>query len=706
MNFGERAAESAGPPADPNERYKQAVGHQQAGRWREAEAGYRQVIALAPGHWAAHGNLGVVLSAQGQIEAAVASLRRAIELNADYALAYNNLGVALRRLGRQSEAVDSFRNAVRLQPEWPEGLANLGGTLAALGRNDEAELICRRAIALKPEHGPAHINLAMALRGRGRLGEGIEACRRGVELAPSNPEGHNNLGGLLQGMGRLGEAVAAYRQALLLAPRYAVAHNNLGAALQAQGHFTEAIASYRQAIAGKPDYAEAYNNLGVAQTQSGETAAAIASCRRAIQLRPDFADAHSNMLYAMQYDPAANSASLLEAHRGYDRQFGVPAALCGAAHTNDRAVDRRLRVGYVSPDLGQHPAGYLTLPVFAAHDHAQFDVFVYSDRLNEDDLTRRLRALVSTWRETAGLNHAALADCIRADAIDILVDLSGHMGSNRLPMFARRPAPAQASWAGYVGTTGLSAIDYLIADAHVIPVGSEAGHAERIVRLPDGYLCFAPPDFDVPSGPPPAPTRGHITFGCLNNLAKLNRDVAALWARVLARVPAARLVLKTSALGDAAIRERCRAMFTQAGVAPERLELLGSSPRPQALAYYNEIDIALDPFPYTGSTTTFESLWMGVPVITLVGERFAARQSYTHLLNAGYGEFAAMTEDDYVDRAATLAGDLPRLAALRRDMRARVIASPLCDGARFTRGLVAAYRAMWADYCAAQPPAA
>jgi len=706
-----------------------AVQHHQAGRLQAAEQIYRQILAVEPNQpdawhllgvvsaqlgkheagvecirrglalrpdWAAaHNNLGNALRAQGRLDEAVASYRRALELKPDDSGAHNNLGVALRDQGKLDEAVACYRRALELQPDYAEAYGNLGNALEEQGKRDEALAYYRRMATLKAENAEAHNNRGNTLRDLGKLDEAVACYRRALELRPDHAEVNNNLGFALWTQGKRDDGIACWRRAVELKPDFAEAHNNLGVALQDLGKLDEAVACYRRALALKPNYAEAHSNLGNGLKDQGKPDEAVASYRRALALKPDYAVAYNNLLCALQYCAGVTPATLAEAHAEYDRRFAAPLRSAIPSHEDRRDRHGRFRLGFVSPDLGRHPVGYFLVRVLENLGQDQHETICYSDRSVKDDLTRRLQSAATRWCDTIGMSDQRLAEQIGADRVDVLFDLAGHTAGNRLLVFARRPAPIQITWIGYEGTTGLAAMDYLLADRHVAPEGSQPYYREQVLRMPDGFLCYEPPAAAPPVGPLPALENGHVTFGSFSNLAKITPEVVAVWADILRRAPAGRLVLKSGALGAETVKHRYLDLFANHGVEPQRLELLAASSYPEYLATYHQVDIVLDPFPFTGSTTTCESLWMGVPVVTCPGETFASRHSLSHLSNVGLTETIARDLDEYVELAVALAGDLLRLAALRAGLRERTAASPLCDGKRFATNLTTILRDIW-----------
>ena len=666
----------------------------QAGKPAEAAACYRRALDLKPNFAEGQVNLGIALQEQGQFDAAAACHRRALELKPDYADALGNLGVVLMEQGKLDEAAACWRRALELKPGYAQAHNNLGVVLKEQGRFAAAAACYRRALELEPGYAQAHNNLGVALKEQGKLDEAVACCRRALELNPRYAHAHNNLGVALKEQGNLDEAVACCRRALELEPDFVAAHNNLGNALKELGRLDEALACYRHALELNPDYAEAWNNLGNVLKDQAKLDEAVAAYRRALELDPRYTQAHSNLLFALQYCPEAAPAALFQAHAEYDRRHAAPLKAV-AKHETASGRRQRSRLGFVSADLGRHPVGYFLVRVLECLGPAGQETICYSDRVLKDDLTHRLQAAATLWRDAIGWSDEQLAEQIRADRIDVLFDLAGHTAHNRLLVFARRPAPLQVTWAGYVGTTGLQTIDYLLADRYEVPPGAERYYQERLLRMPDGYVCYDPPDYAPAVGPLPALNDGSVTFGCFNNPAKVTAQAVEVWSRILHRLPGARLVLKFKCWDDRGLARRFTEMFAAHAIDPGRLEFLGYSPHAQLLAEYNRIDLALDPFPYSGGLTTCEALWMGVPVVTCPGETFAGRHSLSHLSNVGLTETIAQDLDDYVERAVSLAGDLPRLAALRTGLRPRMAASPLCDGQRFVANLVSVLLKAW-----------
>lgn len=509
----------------------------------------------------------------------------------------------------------------------------------------------------------------------------------------ADPQFKFQLGNLLFAQGEMAEAVELFSQVLAIRPDFAAAHNNLGNALSKLGHTPAAAAHYQQAVALAPTMAEAHNNLGCALFLLGQLGLAIAHYKEAISLDPAAPDAYTNLVLTLHYVPGVSNALIAETTLRWAQAISRP--LPQPSWRSASPSERPLRVGYVSGDFRSHPVAYFIEGILAAHDRTAVEVYCYGNSTVTDATTRRIAGIADHWRDISGLSNRDAAHRIATDAIDILIDLSGHTAGNRLTVFARKPAPIQCTWLGYVGTTGLAEIDYIIADRFVIPPGDDAHYSERPYRLPHSYLCFTPPDESVDVGTLPVLDSGSLTFGCFNNLLKVNGAVVDLWSSLLAAVPGSRLYLKTAQLDDAAVRQGFANEFAARGIGADRLRLEASSPRRELLAAYNDVDIALDPFPFGGGTTTLEALWMGVPVVTLRGDRFVGRVGESVLTTLGLGELVTAGAAEYLSTAVDLAGNVTRLAALRAGLRHRLVASPLCDAKAFARDLETAYRTMW-----------
>jgi predicted O-linked N-acetylglucosamine transferase (SPINDLY family) len=716
-----------------------ALRHHQAGRMAEAERNCRQVLAQQPNHAdalnllgvlaaqanrldaavelirraiqlkpdgaLAHNNLANVLTGMCQLDEAVASYRRAIQLEPGYALAHHNLANALTRMGRLDEAIASSRQAIQFKPDYAEAHYNLGIALEGNAQLDEAVASYRRAIQLKPDYAEAHNNLSIALRKMGQLDQAVASCRQAVRFKPDLVEAHNNLGIALKAEGQLDEAIASFRQAIRYKPDLAEAHNNLGATLRDTEQLDEAVASCRQAIRIRPDYAEAHNNLAIALAEMGQLDQAIASYRQAIRLKPDYPAAHSNLVAALLYHPGYDAAMIFEEHRRWNQRHAEPLRKFIRPHANDRDPGRRLRIGYVSADFRLHSVSWFLLPLFRQHDHAAFEIFCYCDVSRCDAMTDRLRACADVWKNVVGCGDDRLADMVRQDKIDILVDLSGHTGGNRLPVFGRGPAPVQVSYLGYPATTGLSEMNYRLTDFLADPPGTtESLHAEKLWRLPVCNWCYGQPDDAPPVGPLPAEAGGPIRFGTFNNFAKASPAIMDLWAAILIATPSSRLIVKSRGLAEPSLQRQTIQFFASRGVQAQRLDFRGHQRDfISHLEAYNQMDIALDTFPYHGTTTTCEALWMGVPVVTLAGSAHVSRVGVSLLSSVGLPELIAQKPDQYVRIATDLARDLPRLAQLRGALRERMRASGLMDAPGFARDIEAAYRQMWRNWCAAEP---
>jgi predicted O-linked N-acetylglucosamine transferase (SPINDLY family) len=678
-----------------------------AHRLDDAVVVYRRAVELKPDYAEAHNNLGNALRETGDAAAALTSCARAIELRAGYAEAYNNLANALKDLGHLDGALIAYGKAIDANPAFAEAHLNLGVALQAKGHADAALECLRESVKLAPQLAAAHEKLASALMHRGDIAGGIESYRRVTELTPESAQAHNTLGNALNGAARVPDAVPCYERAIALEPDFADAHHNLANALKRLGAPERALAYARRAIELRADTPSFHNNLGTILADLGQPDAALAAYRDALALNPDFGESHTCVLFGQSYVPNWSAQTHLADARYFGERMSAratpytrwPALSDSRAPTLASRRSRPLRVGFVSADLRKHPVGYFFESVLAQLDRARIEPIAYSNALHSDELTARIKPRFALWRHVAEMDDAALAQRIHDDRIDVLVDLSGHTGRNRLPMFAWRPAPLQVSWLGYFATTGLAQIDYVLADPHVVPPGEEAQYTERIWRLPDSYLCFTLPTQPIAVAPLPALANGGFTFGCLNNHKKLNDDVIAVWSRILHGAPHSRLLLKNHQLGEPSIARETLARFAAHGIDEARLLLEGPSSREQYFSTYDRVDLALDPFPYPGGTTSVEALWMGVPVLTRRGDRFLSHLGEMVLKTVGLAHWIATDTEDYIARAVAAASDLSTLSALRAELRERVERSPLADAPRFAEHWMTAIEDMWQTKC-------
>jgi protein O-GlcNAc transferase len=609
-------------------------------------------------------------------------------------------GLEHHQAGRLAEAEACYQRLLVLQPNNAEVYTNLGAVLNGQGKLDEAIAAFRQAILIKPDLAVAHSNLANAFRKQRKLEDAVAAYRQAIRIAPDFAVAHCNLGNALMDQGKLDEAITAYRQAITIQPDYAMAHRNLGIALMDQGKLEDAAVAFRQAILIKPDLAVAHCNLGNALMSQGTLDDAVAAYRQAISINPDDADAFSNLLLFLNYDSKSTPDRVFAEHRVWDERFGQRVSR-PTGYPNDRNLGRRLKIGYVSPDFCEHSVAYFLEPLLKERNRQAVEVFCYAEVKRPDTITQDLQRLADHWLVTVSLSDDELAARIRAERIDILVDLAGHTANNRLRLFARKPAPVQVTWLGYPNTTGMEAIDYRLVDAVTDPVGeADAWASETLVRLEHGFLCYRA----LKHAPEPTAlaslNTGTVTFGSFNNPAKISSATFDAWATLLSGLPQARLLLKGKPFADAVTRSLFLARFEERGVRAERVELMAMLPSTAAhLALYRRLDIALDPFPYNGTTTTCEALWMGVPVVILRGDRHAGRVGASLLTQLGLMDLIANSVDEYVEIALALANNPSRLDDLRRTLRSRMAASPLCNGRAFARKIEAAFRKMWQHWC-------
>jgi len=676
--------------------FETAVEFHRSGQVDRAEPLYRRVIEQAPQHGDALFLLSVLLQNSNRLQEACTLLERAVHVAPNNVSFLSNLGGVYARLGRSREALGVLFMTIARKPDFTQAVVTLALTFEGLGELTAAAECYQRALELEPSLSQAAERLQSVKAKQSALGAAVPIARD-PESAEDPAELFTALGVTLRDAGALDHAASWFRAALELNPQSAYLHTALGAIHSDASRFDEAVVEFRRALELDQTFDPARGYLDTALDEAGRHIEIEAVNRDAIALRPDDPLPQSVLLFNMQFWPHVSASDILSEARAWNARHARPLTAQALPHRNERSPERRLRIGYVSPDFKSHVLSLFTIPLFENHDHQQFEIFCYSSVDQPSAETARIRARADVWREVAALDDAALADVIRRDQIDILVDITMHMIGRRLLAFARRPAPIQITWLAYPGTTGLEAIDYRLSDPFLDPPdqGTEA-YTEETLRLTNSFWCYDP----LTTGPEvsalPALAKGHITFGCLNHFRKVNDGVLRLWARVLSAVPESRLTLLAP---EANVRDRIRSLFEAAGVKPDRIEFVGRCSRLDYLNRYREIDICLDTFPYNGHTTSLDALWMGVPTVTLAGETVVGRAGACQAMNLGLPELVATTHDEYVQAATSLANDLQHLSALRQTLRARLQQSPLMDAPRFARNLESLYRDVWRRFC-------
>lgn len=601
----------------------------------------------------------------------------------------------LHQAGRPAQAEPLYRQVLAKDPRDSDCLHLLGVIALESGRAAEAATLVQQAIAINPAVSSYHCSQGNVQRVQGQPSPAVTSYRRALHLKPGYPEALNGLGNALADLGRDDEAVAAYRQALAARPDYAEAASNLGVVFVEQGRPDLALGFLRRALDLHPGLVEAHNNFGAALRDLGQPEAAAQHFVQARALRPDFLLAYSNHLQTLNEFQLGTPAE----RRVLAEQFGAQAAAqvqTPFTQWPDRAAGGPLRVGLVSGDLLAHPVGHAVEALLGAVNPDRIAFHVFSSNPGEDELTRRIRPLCASWRQIHAAPDAVVANLIHSSGVDILLDLSGHAPRTRLPVFAWRPAPVQASWMGHFGATGLAAMDYIIADPHVAPASEACHFTETVWTLPEIFCCFGVPAITAPLTTLPALAAGVVTFGAFHEMKRMTGPVMALWARALQAVPGSRLVLAAPQMRDPVLQEALRKGFAAHGIAADRLTIEGGMASEDRLRRYAAIDIALDIFPAPDGAANVEALWMGVPVLTKRGSHFLSHIGEAIAQNAGLPDWIAADDEDYVTKAVAFAADIDHLAHLRGRLRAQLRASPLCDAPRFARHFEAAMAAMWA----------
>ena len=701
----------------------QAIKHHAESRLKEAEACYRQIIAERADHadawnglailewqqghldealkhamtaarhgpnvWRYHQTRGLIASAMDNPSAAASAFGQASALAPDSQEAWSGLAQALQSLQRLEDALAAYRRAQSLGPLSAAIANNFGVALTVARRSDEAAAVLRQGLALAPGSAELWYNLGNALSAQGASAEALAAFRESLKIDPKNVQALLNLGNVLRARRELNAAIECYAQALAIDARNHDGYNNLGTALWTAGRPDEALVALRRAIELRHDSSAAHNNLGNVLKDTGRMSEAIAAFRRALELAPQDPQPHSNLLYSLYFHPDYDEAAILREAQHWARAHAPPATPA-VPRARARPSPRKLHIGYVSADFRDHCQSLFTLPLLEHHDHHAFKIHCYAQLAAPDATSRRIEGLADVWRPTQGASDAAVEAMVRADEIDILVDLTMHMSSGRPLLFARKPAPVQVAWLAYPGTTGQTAIDFRVTDPWLDPLDfDDRRYVERSIRLPSTFWCYDAGAETPAVNALPALAAGYVTFGCLNNFCKVSDLSLRLWGRVMAATANSRLIL-LAAPGEH--RSRVIDTLRGFGIAAQRIEFVPYQPRRVYLETYRRIDLCLDTLPYNGHTTSLDAYWMGVPVVTRVGQTVVGRAGWSQLNNLKLPQLAAFDDEQFVDKAVQLSHDLAALCALRGSLRERMLASPLMDPAAFAAAMESIYR--------------
>jgi protein O-GlcNAc transferase len=680
----------------------QAIALYQAGQRDDARTVAESLLASQP-TLADALNLSCVIAQDDHRWAdAEAYIRRALEVSPDTAIYLNSLGNVLLAQGRSDDAITTLVQAVQAAPDEPDIIFNLGNAYREAGRFLDAAQTYEKVIQQRPQHIGAYNNLALVLRASGQIENALTVLIEALGQAPRSVELRFNLGNAMHALGRWDGAEAAYRKALEIKPDHTDAMVNLGQVLIQIGRKSDAEALFHRAIALNPQLSQAY--VGLADLVDDGSGNAVSHRRAVLGLKPDLAAVRSSLLMCLQYDTGDTRDDIAAEHRLFGRFHNRNAEPAFARRTVAFDPNRKLNIGVVSGDFRFHAMLFFALPVFAARPRDHVTLTCYSTTVRTDEHTEEFRSACDRWRDVRQLPADELVSIIVADGIDVLIDLSGHAPHNRLTAFAAKPSPLQVAWGDYVDTRGLDAIEVLLGDRIQTPQIDQHYYVERLVQLPQDYVCYQPPTYLPPVASGPALRTGQITFGCFSEITKINDVSIAQWAAVLRAVPGSKMILNNRLLADSARQGRLLSLFMDQGIDADLLEFKLGGSHADFLAQYELVDVILDTTPYSGGLTTCEALIMGVPVLTVPGDRFCSRHAASHLIHGGYPEGVCASVDDMVAKAMTLTADPIALNAQRRTLRTKALGSPLCDVSTFSAQFYATLRQEWRSLCARQNP--
>lgn len=720
------------PLTEAEQLYNQALIYHKAGQWDQAIRLYQQAIAKQSNFFEANLNLAVLLEETGDLNGAIAryrraaelrpeipeihnnlgnalrlakrhkealkSLTRALKLNSNYAEAHNNIGIVLLEIGLVPDAIRHYQTAIHLRPRYPNALINLAVALNAVEQVEPARLVLSQYLELEPGNAMAWVEMARIQLKAGQFDQVEHCSQTALSLEPSRYEALVVMADMLVLQNRLDEAITWFERATVANPKRAEGFVGLGNLHQHFERFHQAAQAFEKAILLDPGAVHARNNLGLVYAHMGRLEEGLAVIEEVIELMPTVPLFLSNWLFSIPCLPNLTADNIAAAHRTFGTRFTQPACEPCVAQRSD--PDRRLRIGYLSPDFRNHVCAFFIEPLLARHDKNAVEVYLYGEVPHPDDTTKRFQARADHWYSTVGKSDQEVCEQIQRDQVDILVDLAGHTSGNRLLVMARRPAPIQVTWpVGTANTSGLSTVDYILLDRHMAPADQERLFTEKVWPLTGPHLPYRPPEYAPEESPPPAMEKQHITFGCFSRPIRLNDQVIALWARILQAVPGSKILLNARAFLEPETQELMVRRWEQQGIGQDRLEFHVTRDSISTIHAYSRIDVALDPFPQNAGTTNYEALWMGVPVVTLRSRPPSGRITTSLLHHLGLSEWVANDWNAYVRIAADLARDPQRLLELRYSLRGRFQASPVRDEIGFARGIESIYREMWHRYC-------
>lgn len=636
---------------------------------------------------------------QGDLTRAKSLAKKILKISSKNADANYLLGVVAAQNSKNELACKHFKLAIKSNNQKPIFFYNLGVVSGTCGLTDQAIAAYKQAIKLNPELIEAQNNLGTLFFTSGQPDKALATYDKSLQLQPDNAMTHGNRGNALKELGKTDEAVIAYQRAIELHPENAESQHNLGILFQAMGRASDALNAYEGAVKNNPKLTEAYCNHGVVLVDLGRPEEAEKSYRRAIEIKPDYTKAHSNLLFSLNYRTNLTQKNIFDEHCNWNLKNAQVKPL--PYRNNDK--NHKLRIAYVSPDFRNHSVAFFFMPLLNEHNRDNFEIFCYSNTARHDAITEEIKSKTDHWLSIIDMSDKEVARKIQKDNIDILVDLAGHTAGNRLAVFTYKPAPIQVTWLGYPNTTGLAAMDYRLTDKIADPLNdTDALYTEKLIRLDTGFLCYQPPSLAPSVADLPCINSGSITFGSFNVMAKINNEVIDMWSEILRRLPESRLLLKNNGLGDNKNKQRVLKLFSEQGIDKERIDLYGKLPKQKDhLDLYRRIDISLDTFPYNGTTTSCEALWMGIPVITLKGNQHASRVGSSILSQLGCNDWIASTNTAYIETAVKLAGDTLALSDIRNSLRKRMIKSTLLDAKKFTTTIENTYQMIWGEYISA-----